>query len=473
MAYIKISRTKKGELRARIQVHGKDPATSEHKLFVKHIQDEEGLTESKFRKKINLIAAEMEKQVEKDYEDRIEHIHTSVLTFSQLADEWISTINANLSHVYFMRATDVTNNFNEYLKKIGLDRRPISDIRVRDIQLYLNSFSKGYIKGGRELAKLKKPLPEKVSFRELARLKILPRQISYGMNHEDKSISLETAKAICNMYDLKFDTYFNDVTQRVAYSPETIKGYRRVLRTLFNEAVRYEWITKNPVCATKVGTSSGNVTLRPVEEKEVFSIKESQEFIQALNALPEEMMYRKVPVKIMLLAGLRTAEVCGLTWADIDLEKGVINVNRNRMYSKVKGVYEKEPKTKTSKRSVPIPTALIDDLKEYKKWFEIADINFSRKLDKYYIASNIYREPISPPSLRQWLEKFEDKHGFKRISNHGLRHTYCSILLAKGVPIQTVSKYMGHSDSTVTLQVYSHFIPDTQEKVLNALDDIT
>ena len=138
MAYIKISRTKKGELRARIQVHGKDPATSEHKLFVKHVQDEEGLTESKFKKKINLIAAEMEKQVEKDYEDRVEHIHTSVLTFSQLADEWISTINANLSHVYFMRATDVTNNFNEYLKKIGLDRRPISDIRVRDVQLYLN-----------------------------------------------------------------------------------------------------------------------------------------------------------------------------------------------------------------------------------------------------------------------------------------------------------------------------------------------
>ena len=67
MAYIKISRTKKGVLRARIQVHGKDPATSENKLFVKHVQDEEGLTESKFKKKINLIAAEMEKQVEKDY----------------------------------------------------------------------------------------------------------------------------------------------------------------------------------------------------------------------------------------------------------------------------------------------------------------------------------------------------------------------------------------------------------------------
>ena len=56
------------------------------------------------------------------------------------------------------------------------------------------------------------------------------------------------------------------------------------------------------------------------------------------------------------------------------------------------------------------------------------------------------------------------------ISCHGLRHTYCSILLSQNVPIQTVSRYMGHSDSTVTLQVYAHFIPDTQEKVVNAIN---
>ena len=50
---------------------------------------------------------------------------------------------------------------------------------------------------------------------------------------------------------------------------------------------------------------------------------------------------------------------------------------------------------------------------------------------------------------------------------------YCSLLLSQNVPIQTVSKYMGHSDSTVTLEVYSHFIPDTQEKVVFALNNIS
>ena len=110
--------------------------------------------------------------------------------------------------------------------------------------------------------------------------------------------------------------------------------------------------------------------------------------------------------------------------------------------------------------------------KSYYKWFEIADTNFAKKLNQYYLTCTIYRTPIYPQSLRQWLVSIEEKHGFKHISCHGLRHTYCSILLSQNVPIQTVSRYMGHSDSTVTLHVYSHLIPDTQEKALNALNNL-
>ena len=72
------------------------------------------------------------------------------------------------------------------------------------------------------------------------------------------------------------------------YAIETIKGYRRVLRTLFNEAVRYEWIVKNPVCSTKIGAGSSNTSLRSVPEKEVFSFAEAREFIARLNELPPE-----------------------------------------------------------------------------------------------------------------------------------------------------------------------------------------
>ena len=472
MAYVNYTTSKRGVLVARIHVSGKDPKTNENKVFTQRVYNEEGLTEAKFKKKVNLIAATLEEQVIRDYEDHVETIHTTVLTFPQLAEEWIATIDANLSHSYYLRAVDATNRFTKYLKSVRLDRVPISKIRVRDVQLFLNSFSIGYVKG-RPLAKLIKPLPETVNFRELSRDKVITRQSSYLMNKKDKNILLDSAQTICERYGLSFDEYFKDVTTREPYSPTTIKGFRRVLRTVFNEAIRYEWITKNPVSATKIGASSGNATLRPVEEKEVYSIKETQEFIRVLNELSPELIYQKIPLKIMILAGLRSAEVCGLRWSDIDFEKGVINVNRNRLYSSKKGVYEKDPKTKTSKRSVPIPKALLEDLREYEKWFEIVVTDFHNKLDDYYIASTIYREPIFPSTLSHVLARIQEKHSLKKVTCHGLRHTYCSILLSQGVPIQTVSRYMGHSDSTVTLQVYAHFVPDTQEIAIDALDKLT
>ena len=77
-----------------------------------------------------------------------------------------------------------------------------------------------------------------------------------------------------------------------------------------------------------------------------------------------------------------------------------------------------------------------------------------------------------PRTVSVWLKEIEDKYGLKRVSCHGLRHTYCSFLLSQNVPLQTVSRYMGHSDSAVTLKVYSHFMPETQNQALDALNCI-
>ena len=108
----------------------------------------------------------------------------------------------------------------------------------------------------------------------------------------------------------------------------------------------------------------------------------------------------------------------------------------------------------------------------YYKWFKEADKSFDTKLDEYYIASTITREPAPTSASYNWLCDFLRKYKLKHLGCHGLWHTYYSLLLSQNVPIQTVSKYMGHSDSTVTLKVYSHFIPDTQDKVLGVLNNL-
>ncbi len=473
MAYFKITQNKKGVLQAKIQVSGKD-ITGKSKLFVKRLYNTDGLTEAKFRKQVERLSLEFEEEVAKSCREEKEKVRserTRVLTFSELMNEWKLRIKADLSVNYYERAEEVERRFTEYLTEQQLADLPISEIAVRDIELFLKSFQMAGIKGP-EVARLKKDLPKQVNFRELAREHILSRCSSHRMKKQDANIDIKSARKMCGKYGLDFGEYFELITEYRPYSVETIKGYRRILRTLFNEAIRYDWITKNPVCATKVGAGNSNATLRPVNEKEVFTIKEARAFIEKLNALPDEEINRRVPLKFMLLTGVRNAEMCGLRWSDIDLERKVVHIRRNRLYNKCMGVYEKTPKTKTSEREIPLTDVLIDDLKAYMEWFRMADGEFDERIDEYYLAVNLYREPLSPQRLGVWLRNYESAWGMKPVTCHGLRHTYCSLLLSQNVPIQTVSRYMGHSDSTVTLKVYSHFIPDTQERALSALNKI-
>ena len=470
MAYYKIEENKKG-LVAKIQVHTKDSKTGRPKIITKRLYNDKELTEAKFEKYVEKYSLQFEEDVLNSYKEESNRIKNKILTFEQLGNEFVQNIKTNLSMNYYLRARDVIQKFNDYLSNNNLNKEPISEIKVRDVQMFLNSFQT-YQKHTSGTVKLKTELPKTINWRLLDREKIIDRSTSYELKRHRKRISKVKALQICTFYNLQFDKYFQEIDLSENYSTETIKGYRRVLRTVFNEALRYDWINKNPVCQTKVGAGSGNSSLRPIHEKEVFSIQEAKDFIANLDKMDDEFIFKKTVLKFMLLTGVRIAEMNGLKWSDIDFNKKVVHITRTRLYCTEVGTYEKVPKTRTSIRDIPLNDALINDLLKYQKWFRLADDDFDNNLDKYYLAVNMYREPLSTETISHWLIQFETEHGFKRVSCHGLRHTYCSLLLSQNVPIQTVSKYMGHSDSTITLKVYSHFIPDTQEKVINVLNNI-
>lgn len=471
MAYYKITETKKHGLTAKIQAYGKDVVTGETKLYVKRIYNTEKLTEAKFRKYVERAASDFELQLQEAEEQAVE-TRVRILTFAELAEEWLNTVKATLSVHYYERSADCIKRFNDFLQDRGLFDKPISFINVRDVQQFLNTYAL-HSYNVPQTVRLKKDMPASVNFRELARMKVINRCTSYNMRVKGANIAIDTAKAICEACGLDFKEYFELTSTERRYSAETVKGFRRMLRTIFNEAIRYEWITKNPVCATKIMSGSNNTALRPVPEKEVFSLREARYFLQKLDELGWDDINKKIPLKMMLLTGVRNAEMCGLKWCDIDFANGLVHIRRNRMYSPTFGMYKKEPKTRTSKRDIPLTEELMADLKTYMEWFREADDEFDTKLDKYYLAVNAMREPVFPRVLLTWLTKYEQMWGLKNVSCHGLRHTYCSLLLSMNVPIQTVSKYMGHSDSTVTLKVYSHFLPDTQAKVVSALNKIS
>ena len=470
MASFNIQQTKKG-LVAKVNVFTKDEETGKSKIITKRIYNKDILSEPKFTKFIEKESILFEQEVLNKIKNKGIYKTDRVLTFNELSNEFLENIKHNLSISYYIRAKDTISKFNKFLEQVHLNNKQISEIKVRDVQLFLNTFQ-DYKKQGFGKVKLKRDLPKSTNFRLLAREKIIPRNTSYDLRHGKRYITKEKALKICDFCNIDFNQFFEEKTESEQYSAETIKGHRRILRTIFNEAVRYDWIEKNPVSQTKVGASNGNVTLKAIQGKEVFSIQEAKDFIKTLDDMDEDLIYKKIVLKFMLLTGVRIAEMCGLKWCDIDFNKKIVHICRNRLYCSEFGTYEKVPKTQTSIRDIPLPDKLIEDLQKFQRWFRLADDEYDNNLDKYYIAVNMYREPVGRESVGKWLESFERKNGFKHISCHGLRHTYCSLLLSQNVPIQTVCKYMGHSDSTITLKVYSHFIPDTQEKVISALNNI-
>ena len=456
MAYYKITESAKGELQARIQVCCKNTETGKRKIFTKRIYNKENLTNAKFRKLVEKESIEFEDKVTEEYEKTV-NFSSRILSFPELAKEWKQSIKLTLSHSYYLRAEDIERKFNKYLLRVGLYNKPISEIKVRDIQLFINENLE----------------EQDLEQRYCKVIKDLPSRVTCKSIKLNEHLTEKRAKDLCAQYDLFFDRYFKTITKTFKYSIVTVKGFRRMLRTIFNEAVRYEWITKNPVCLTKVTAKGNNGEIIPISEKEVFTIKESKQFLKSLDEAGEEYINKTIPLKLMLLTGLRNGEVHGLRWSDINFNKKTLYVKRNRMYSPEIGCYEKEPKTPTSIREVPLPQSLIEELENFKDWFRIMDDEFDNKLDKYYISVNMYREPSHPDALGDWLTKFETKTNQKHVTCHGLRHTYCSILLSQGVPIQTVSKYMGHSDSSITLNVYSHFMPESQDITMSVLNKFT
>ena len=457
MAYFKIEKDRNGEMFAKIRVSYKDHKTGQFKISSKRYRNKENLTEAKFRKYLEREAIKYEDEVNNAIEEEINE-KDRILTFHELADEWLQTIKMTLSYNYYERGRYTVGKFNNFLKQEGLYEKPISEIKVRDVQLFLNQ--------GTEIQKLEKPK---------YKLKNEPKteyQIPTRVKTKDGYWNEWEARRFCKKYNLKFEKDFEITETTFRYSLTTLKGYRRLLRTIFNEAIRYEWIMKNPVCNTKVTANSNNGTIRPITEKEVFTQKESHDFIKTLDRFKSIYINKIMPLKIMLFTGLRNGEVHALRWDDIDFNKKVVHVTKARYYSHDLGIFEKEPKSKTSIRDVPLPDYLLQELEEYKEWFRVYDDNFDQKLDQYFIVSNDYREPADPKRLNKWLSEFEVKNNLKHVTCHGLRHTYCSLLLSNNVPIQTVSKYMGHSDSAITLKVYSHFMPETQIIAINAITKI-
>ncbi len=171
--------------------------------------------------------------------------------------------------------------------------------------------------------------------------------------------------------------------------------------------------------------------------------------------------------KFLYLAGCRRGEAMALTWDDIDFEKCTVKISKNVAYKVGKNgkpyqVYT--PKNETSNRTLHLPPSLFAELQSYRTW----------QLENTKVQNFVFgaEDPLPPTSIERYFTNGTKKAGVKRIRIHDLRHSCASYLIHKKVTIVAVSHHLGHKSVKQTLDTYSHFLPDDNSMIVEALSEI-
>ena len=246
-------------------------------------------------------------------------------------------------------------------------------------------------------------------------------------------------------------------------APKTILEHHRIVSTMLNCAVKWRFIPEN------VATLSDPPKV-PHQERECLTDSEARQLIMLLG---KEPIHYRTMIIVLIYTGLRRGELLGLEWGDIDFENKTITISRSLQYLGG-GVYHvKEPKTKSGFRKLSISSYLCDLLLEYKDW---KDDLVSKVGDSWIESDRLFTRPTGdfflPDTITWWFRKFIYSTDLPKVSLHSLRHTNATLLIAEGTDVVTVSKRLGHANTSITLDTYAHALKSKDQQAANTLDDI-
>ncbi len=276
-----------------------------------------------------------------------------------------------------------------------------------------------------------------------------------------KDTDLRTAKRLCEYYKLDFKKMFT-YSHSPKLSDKTIRCYMGVICTILSTAVRWNIIKDNPAL---------RVDYKKAKKRKV-EYYEDEQIATMLKALSEEPLMYVTMVYLAIDTGLRKGELVGLTWNDIDFEKSTININKQRNYVMGYGVFESSTKTEAGNRIVTVSQTVMKLLKRYKNQQKENKLKFgSAWKNEPYVFLHEDGSAIYPNRPYVWFTNFLKRHNLPKITFHQLRHTNASLLISAGEDVVTVSGRLGHSDKSITLNIYSHIIRSKEAQVANKMDE--
>jgi integrase len=239
-------------------------------------------------------------------------------------------------------------------------------------------------------------------------------------------------------------------------APKTIRNIHGILSHALGKAVRWKYITNNPATGA---------TLPKAERKEL-QVLTKEDLAILLHELEGRRIY--MPVLIAATTGMRRGEILALKWSSINLEEGWLRVVQSLEQTK-EGLRLKDVKTKHGRRKISLPPITVQAFRAHmtQQSEELLRLGVGRANDAL-VFTKLNGEMRNPWGFSDDFSTFVRNLDIPYVSLHGLRHTHISHLLEDGYPIKTVSSRAGHASVSITLDVYGHLLPDSQEKLAAA-----
>jgi len=234
--------------------------------------------------------------------------------------------------------------------------------------------------------------------------------------------------------------------QGKGYSQTYLRSIQNQLNAIFNHAVKYYDLAKNPCLSNK---KMGKVKTREM----LFWTKE--EYLKFAEEMKEKPL-SYYAFELLYWTGIRCGELLALTRDDFDLEKKTLRINKTFQTVKGKEMVT-SPKTEKSNRRIDLPEFLCREMEDY-----------FASLYKMDGESRLF--PVTKHYMHHELDRGCKSAGVKRIRIHDLRHSSCALLINLGYSPVQIAQRLGHESVTVT-ERYSHLYPSVQQEMAKKLDE--
>lgn len=243
-------------------------------------------------------------------------------------------------------------------------------------------------------------------------------------------------------------------------SPATVHKIHVILHKALDQAVRWSLMLHNPTEVVKPPRPAPE-GIRPLDREQAKAL------LEAAYGDRFEALYVSA-----VTTGLRQGELLGLRWEDIDLENGLIRIRRTLTRHKGRLILG-EPKTKRSRRTVRLTEVAVEALKGH----------LARQMEQMKHLGDLYEDLglvfatergtlVNPTNLRERsFAPLLRKAGLPTVRFYDLRHTCATLLLSRNVNPKIVSEMLGHATIAITLDTYSHVLPNMQDSAARALED--